>query len=1474
MPKINRIRIINFAYNDDTREITDEIFRFYDGENALLNLANGGGKSVLVQLMMQPILPDLKMQKRRMADYFRKGTSPSYVILEWKLDNEVRREYLMTGIAIAPRTAASDESGRIHYFTFGNYYRQASPFDLQSLPFVRKENGRQLLLPFEKARESVKKAVSSNREAFYYSREDAREYRKKLLEFGISQEEWKNIIVRMNNDEGGITELFERCNTSDSILNEWIIKNIEKVHLAGEADQTGIQDLLQSLAEETMRKEDYIRAKERMEKYETFHEQMEGELKELEETLSQCRSAEKEFQGMYLALEHLRKELEQQLEQITLELEQQEQKKLHIRQEQASEQWYDSREQLDRIYEQEEQAETARKKAEEEKQENVWLQECQKAARLWKKIETLQGAADALKLQIAEAQQENETSRRIRNLAYSLRCSWSKRLQEAGEKEEAYMKELEDIQEQRRREKAEKSQLEKEIGRFHQTRGMLEGKMKDFQEQEAKILEKTGVSLLRNLLGELESEEVRAAQKQLREAREEAEKSCEAAKQERDVLYRKEEEQSGQQMETARQLNALQYEMSEQERWMADFRKAEEECLTILKLYDLDDELLYDRETAQKKMEDKIREQRKRIAGEQAEERQIRDMLDGMEHNNVYLPNSILECLEEADVPYETGEDYLQNLEQQRRMEILDRNPLLAFGILVPTEEWKKLEEISYEGCMLRQLIPVFTYQELAENCPEGGPVCRYEKGPGFLAACDRELFDSSQRKAYIARKQKQLSDCRERRSHWEQEQDRLYQGKNVLESFAYEKGTGESIENKMEQLKQRRQELEEQSRNLEESRKTVKERLETLRDQIPGLEQTWKEAAGRESDFVDFLKEDRICQETRRELEEVTEKLQEAQKQSEEIQKHQESSEEAADHLRQKLHGVRVKKDEASRQAARYEFAGEGEFVEISLQQMEKEYETLVREQNEDEAAKKRQLEEKENQIREAASELEEIGLEPEDYRNLQYDPEEFKRLKADGERLAAETIRFSRQVEQVKEAKGKAESNVSHAEKALEKTGLDAPLEKDEILGDYDRRRTQLEKKAEENRKKRSQIARQRDDAGNLMKRIEDFTEILPGTGEAAVLEADPNRQFRELRSRLQQAKKRSQEKKQYCRKLYQDIRSEFYGKDKCISDILDTLESLPFESEDLDQETLQPYMEEYQRKRESLRKLLDYYETQLENIQHTKQQVADQCMSYAVMLYEEIKSIVQKSRIRLTGKSRAVQMLRIDIPKQLDPGARERMEEYLDSCLEIVMKYNKEAENTEEKKIRDRLAALTSGRELLNQVIGTSKIPVYVYKIDLNEKNSGMKRWEDAMSQNSGGEKFVVFFTMVSILITYIRAAGRRSAGEDPMDESKVLIMDNPFARTSSEHLLRAVMDIAKTFSIQLICLSDLSQSSITNRFSLIYQLSIRKRMYSDKEVLKIGDMRVNQPGLSENEKLEHMELYEAGSQAEIWDWMDQL
>ena len=47
MPKINRIRIANIQY--DKKVIKDLFIDCYKGENVLLKLANGGGKSVLVQ---------------------------------------------------------------------------------------------------------------------------------------------------------------------------------------------------------------------------------------------------------------------------------------------------------------------------------------------------------------------------------------------------------------------------------------------------------------------------------------------------------------------------------------------------------------------------------------------------------------------------------------------------------------------------------------------------------------------------------------------------------------------------------------------------------------------------------------------------------------------------------------------------------------------------------------------------------------------------------------------------------------------------------------------------------------------------------------------------------------------------------------------------------------------------------------------------------------------------------------------------------------------------------------------------------------------------------------------------------------------------------------------------------------------------------------------------------------------------------
>ena len=117
MPKINRIRIVNFSYHHDSRHILDECFDFHGGDNALLNLANGGGKSVLVQMFLQPIVPEARIQGRNLASFFRRQKLPAYIMIEWKLDGA--GGYLLTGICITAADASEPEGRtRIRYFTY------------------------------------------------------------------------------------------------------------------------------------------------------------------------------------------------------------------------------------------------------------------------------------------------------------------------------------------------------------------------------------------------------------------------------------------------------------------------------------------------------------------------------------------------------------------------------------------------------------------------------------------------------------------------------------------------------------------------------------------------------------------------------------------------------------------------------------------------------------------------------------------------------------------------------------------------------------------------------------------------------------------------------------------------------------------------------------------------------------------------------------------------------------------------------------------------------------------------------------------------------------------------------------------------------------------------------------------------------------------------------------------------------------
>ena len=64
MPQINRIRVNNVKYNFGTQYYDDFMMRF-NCKNTIYDLANGGGKSLLMLLLLQNVIPNCTLVEVR-----------------------------------------------------------------------------------------------------------------------------------------------------------------------------------------------------------------------------------------------------------------------------------------------------------------------------------------------------------------------------------------------------------------------------------------------------------------------------------------------------------------------------------------------------------------------------------------------------------------------------------------------------------------------------------------------------------------------------------------------------------------------------------------------------------------------------------------------------------------------------------------------------------------------------------------------------------------------------------------------------------------------------------------------------------------------------------------------------------------------------------------------------------------------------------------------------------------------------------------------------------------------------------------------------------------------------------------------------------------------------------------------------------------------------------------------------------------
>ena len=230
MSKINAVRLINVNYNNNAIRISDETFHF-QGESTLLSLRNGGGKSVLVQMITAPFVHKRyrDAKDRPFESYFTTGR-PSFILVEWVLDQGAG--YVLTGMMVRRSQEAETENDEgLDMVTFISEYREPCLQDIHHLPVVEKGAKEMVLKNFAACRQlfdAWKKDASLR--FFCYDCTNAaqsRQYFDKLMEYQINYKEWESIIKKVNLKESGLSELFSDCRDEKGLVEKWFLEAVE-----------------------------------------------------------------------------------------------------------------------------------------------------------------------------------------------------------------------------------------------------------------------------------------------------------------------------------------------------------------------------------------------------------------------------------------------------------------------------------------------------------------------------------------------------------------------------------------------------------------------------------------------------------------------------------------------------------------------------------------------------------------------------------------------------------------------------------------------------------------------------------------------------------------------------------------------------------------------------------------------------------------------------------------------------------------------------------------------------------------------------------------------------------------------------------------------------------------------------------------------------------------------------------------------
>ena len=1450
MSKINAVRFINLNYNNNAMKINDECMQF-SGKSTLLSLRNGGGKTVLVQMMTAPFVHrgKQKTKDRPFESYFTTA-KPSFILVEWLLDGGAG--YVLTGLMVRKNQEISEEkTDALEMMEIISEYKEPCMQDIHHLPVVEQNEKTMKLKSYNSCRKLFEDYKKDKKLSFFCydmsSPAQSRQYFYKLMEYQINYKEWETIIRKVNVKESGLSELFSDCRTEKELVEKWFLEAVESKLNKEENKVKNFQEILEKYAGKYKNIKEQLKRRDAIQKFKEAAEEIqinaedflvkEGEKAEQEKVIAAFiarlnvlyEEAEIERERQEEGRKKLQEELEfLKYEQLSCEFhEKNREKRNHA----------SNREMIDL-----EKESLLRKQEKIQKKVHVFL--CAKQQEMVNE-DKQEWEIRKEKAAISRTKEENLEPERNR-IGGQLSGYYEYRLSDNKEKQEAIKKQKLQIRKDISQQKDILNEYREKTKKITESKGSFRSLVRGYDNIEIKYNSNYRENLSRNILGvyeagmldikqEMYDKEQKKSIQENKEQKEKSENTTEAIHRTERALEEKREKYFQKDSD-----------IKQAEKEKKEYEQELEERKDILKYLELPEEKLFAREEilhkAKIKMQELSSRRRTLEKKEDALQKEYKLLVSG---RVMELPDNLKEEFEKLDVTVVYGMEWLKKngFTEKKNKEIVSQNPFLPYALILTRQELKKLAERNGETYTSFP-VPIIERENLESIKLDRTQSFVKMQDIHFYILFNENLLDEEKMEIMIGQKQKDIADIRETMQICKNEYEDYFHRFDVIKRQAVTKENWDKIQKKLQKLEKEKEDIFQNIQQVRDTKQILKKNFEILQKTLRELEKKIESQAARQRAF----KELRTAY---AEYEENNKKLQEYEREEERLENRQHLTEEKISQLEENYRELsgqenNLFREEESIQNSCQKFAAYKEInrnvkagkllgadstlrtdnnsgvkiipSEEEVLKLEARYEAVTADISQE--LKELELEEEKALTRyhKSFGELRELcqkyNLKNSEWQNIIYDKREQLYQEAELEDYDKKIERKANLLNEEDKKIGILNSQLEGILKQIvSECGKGNPLEEEKIS------QKDLESAKNQTKYQLSELERK---IAFSEKAIQKYRENLTALSEYNNFSADEEIHFE------QDFKKMSEkELRDFKGMLIRDYNDIIRCVQKCRETLAQTLNKIARQEAFQDASYKTPLenmlkvcdnaakvLRQLNITLESYDSLMKQLEVDISLVETEKKNVTELLEDYVQNIHKNLEKIGRNSTIKIREKS--IKMLKVILPVWEDNEKLYslRLSDLVDEITEEGIRLFENNENAQEY-----IGRKVTSKNLYDTVVGTGNVQIQLYKIE--EQREQQISWNQ-VAKNSGGEGFLSAFVILSSLLDYMR--------KDDSDifvdknEGKVLLMDNPFAQTNAEHLLKPLMNLADKTNTQLICLTGLGGESIYNRFDNIYVLNL--------------------------------------------------